>query len=149
MISGFASFIKISFLFLLSFDCKARAVLSKICWFIPISSLEKDESIYNQLSESDISTNWSQLWLSAQKLCVSLCSNTAEIIENKVPSKQLTSLKTRKRYELLFLSLVSSLRQLMACRHSSGAPGNINCSSLKLLKAQCAFLPLCFFYYLN
>ncbi|EKT62269.1 hypothetical protein [Providencia burhodogranariea] len=145
MISGFASLIKISFLFLLSFDCKARAILSKICWFVPISSLENDESTNDQQLDIDISTNWSQLWLSAQKLCVSLCSNTVEIIENKVSSKQLTSLKTRKRYELLFLSLVSSLRQLMACRHSSGAPGNIDCPLSKLLKAQCAFLPLCFF----
>ena len=44
MLKHFAPFLKASFIFLLSLDSKSRAFLSKICWFVPITSLEKDET---------------------------------------------------------------------------------------------------------
>ena len=135
MLKHFAPFLKASFIFLLSLDSKSRAFLSKICWFVPITSLEKDETDPHQQSDIDISANWSRLWHSAQKLYVSICSSSSEKIENKGRNKPSISLHTRKIYELLFLFLASSLRQLMTCRHTSGAPGDIRQSGLIPLKS--------------
>ncbi|EJD6046248.1 MULTISPECIES: hypothetical protein [Providencia] len=121
----FASFFKTCILFLLSLDSKMKALLSKICWFVPVTSLEKDESEYPNQLENDFSVNWSQLWLSAQTLYTELFASGVVKVERKYYVKPLISLNIRKRYELLFLFLVSSLRHMMTCRHSSGAPGNL------------------------
>lgn len=120
----FASFFKACFLFLLSFDSKIKALLSKICWFVPMTSLEKDESEQVDQCENDFSVNWSQLWLSAQTLYSAVFNSEKSKLEKRSSSNSLIALSIIKRYELLFVFLISSLRHLMTCRHSSGAPGN-------------------------
>ncbi len=92
---------------------------------IPIASLEKDESENSNQSENDFSVNWSQLWQSAQKLYISVFDSDLTKLERNAYVNPLISLNIRKRHELIFLFLVSSLRHIMICRHSSGAPGNI------------------------
>lgn len=121
----FASFFKACYLILLSCDGRVKALLSKICWFVPVSSLEKDESEQVDQFENDFSVNWSQLWLSAQKLYTAVFDSEQSKLERKSCAKPMIALSIIKRYELLFLFLISSLRHLMTCRHSSGAPGNM------------------------
>ncbi|MEY0977010.1 MULTISPECIES: hypothetical protein [Providencia] len=142
----FALFFKGCILFLLSLDSKMKALLSKICWFVPIASLEKDESENSNQSENDFSVNWSQLWQSAQKLYISVFDRDLTKLERNAYVNPLISLNIRKRHELIFLFLVSSLRHIMICRHSSGAPGNIISLPLAAFKKHNAHLCHCAFF---
>jgi hypothetical protein len=102
-------------------DSAVRAWLSKICWFTSVPSLEKDDAIIHDALDENTAVGWAQLWSSAGKLCPSLYRPAAPLIKVLYHAGYAARLHSRKRDELAFLFRISSLRQLMACHHASGA----------------------------
>ncbi|WP_318373134.1 hypothetical protein [Enterobacter sp.] len=102
-------------------DSAVRAWLSKICWFTSVPSLEKDDAIIHDALDENTAVGWAQLWSSAGKLCASVYRPIARLIKITHRASYAARLHSRKRDELAFLFRISSLRQLMACHHASGA----------------------------
>lgn len=131
--------------FLLSRDNKGNVALDDICWLNSPDDLSDVDLFSADCPHYQMSQEWSRLWDCTGQVLRARFHRHKQRLAAISPSPCQRVLCCRKRDELRFSFRISSLRQLIACRHASGAdchhagqPGFIH-------KAQCAFSPLCFF----
>ena len=105
---------------LLSADSKARAWLNSVCWFTSLSALAKDDAPLTQDADDEIVASWTQVWCSVGKLCHPGAYPSAPPANTQRHTGVIVRLRSHKRGELVFLSRISHLHQLMMCRHASG-----------------------------
>ncbi|PXW40525.1 hypothetical protein DET57_11775 [Klebsiella oxytoca] len=108
-------------LILLSIDSKIKVMLADSCWFNSVNDLAESDIAPVLCAESQITQNWSQLWDCAGQ---ALCSGFSQSGQKEGLSRRLLPqglLCSRKRDELAFSFRISSLHQLVVCRHASGA----------------------------
>ncbi|QRF10364.1 hypothetical protein [Klebsiella africana] len=111
-------------LILLSADSKIKVMLADLCWFNSVNDLVESDITSTSCAESQITQKWSQLWdCAGQALCsgFSQSGDMKRYAHRQFPQVLLCS---RKRDELAFSFRISSLHQLVVCRHASGADGD-------------------------
>jgi hypothetical protein len=122
MLTSFISrVLKSMTLILLSIDSKIKVMLADSCWFNSVNDLAKSDIAPVPGAESQITQKWSQLWDCAGQ---ALCSGFSRPGQKKGRSRRLLPqalLCSRKRDELVFSFRISSLHQLVVCRHASCA----------------------------
>lgn len=137
-------------LILLSIDSKIKVILADSCWFNSVNDLVEIDITPTSCAENLITQKWSLLWDCAGQ---ALCSGFRQSCEMKrYAHRQFPQvlLCSRKRDELTFSFRISSLHQLVVCRHASGADsdGVVNnqiCLSQSTMRA----LAIVLFYCLN
>ena len=108
-------------LILLSIDSKIKVMLADSCWFNSVNDLAESDIAPAPCDEIQITQKWSQLWDCAGQ---ALCSGFSQAVQKEGHCRRLLPqalLCSRKRYELAFSFRISSLHQLVVCRHASGA----------------------------
>lgn len=131
--------------FLLLLDNNVKAALDDICWLNSPDDLAESELSTDDCPDTQIALEWSRLWdCAGLALQSGVRRQVSQVIKSRHRVRQ-RLLFLRKRDELGFSFRISSLHQLMACRHASGADGDAVAQTLFIPKAQCAFSPLCFF----
>ncbi|WP_233596219.1 oligogalacturonate-specific porin KdgM family protein [Citrobacter braakii] len=108
-------------LILLSIDSKIKIILADSCWFNSVNDLVEIDITPTSCTENLITQKWSLLWDCAGQ---ALCSGFRQSCEMKrYAHRQFPQvlLCSRKRDELTFSFRISSLHQLVVCRHASGA----------------------------
>lgn len=128
-----------------------RQLLSDMCCLNSLHDLIQAEPEIFIYQQDDISTHWSDLWSCANEAMLQLTVRPRENNVNATDNNQKFTVwfVIRMRLQLEFIQTVSCVRRLMVCRRLSGESDHIAAhisTSISSEKAQCAFLPLCFFY---
>lgn len=128
-----------------------RQLLSDMCCLNSLPDLIQAEPEVFISQQDDISAHWSNLWSCASEAMLQLTVRPRENNVNATDNNQKFTVRfvIRMRLQLEFIQTVSCVRRLMVCRRLSGESDHIAAhisTSISSEKAQCAFLPLCFFY---
>lgn len=107
--------------FLLSRDNKGNVALDDICWLNSPDDLSDVDLFSADCPHYQMSQEWSRLWDCTGQALRARFHRHKQRLAAISPSPCQRVLCCRKRDELRFSFRISSLRQLIACRHASGA----------------------------